>query len=1106
MSNISRKAIAGFAAVIASIFLSSTASAGVRTIVKVEEIKVEATLGNAPSLPYQVWVTYSDGTSEFRQIRWTNSSTATEETEASKDGSINKPGSEYTVKGFITGDNTTPNGYPVSAKVTVTDKPASIPSNRPVAEPLPLNKVHLTGNNRLTSNRDLDIAEMLQWPVAQQLYNYRDTYGLSTEGYPESDGWDSPTTKLKGHGSGHYMSALAFAYAGCQDPSVKAQLLANIRRMVTELREMQEMTFVWDDKLGRYWEARDYAPEEELMQMNGKWSDFDNYKKDVKKYGYGYINAIPAAHCVLIEKYAPYNNESWVWAPYYSVHKQLAGLIDIANYVEDKEIAAKALLIAKDMGLWVWNRMHYRTYVKTDGDQAERRAKPGNRYEMWNMYIAGEVGGMCESLSRLSEMVSDPVEKARLLEAANCFDSPAFFDPLSRNIDEIRTRHANQHIPMIIGALRSYRGNNDPYYYNVAYNFWNFIQGRYRYAMGGVGIGEMFRQPYSQITGMTTASNINRRTGLPFPMTEMNETCCAYNLAKLSKDLNCLDPDDARYMDYYERVLYNQIVGSVDAHHYSVTYQYSVGLNSSKPFGSETPQSTCCGGTGAENHVKYQEAAYFVNDNTMWIALYMPTEAEWDAKGVTIRQDCEWPADKSTITVKGKKSKFTLKLRVPYWATSGFDIKLNGKSVASSYQPCSYVEIPARKWSSKDVLEVVMPFSKHIDFGPDKMDTEISVSEGKHSVEPMWVGAFMYGPLVMATTGINEWDQATVNLQSDLSEVSLGGVSTGNGVDGHIWSMTMGGHKFIPDYFAEENATRYFRINLLGDPSAENKNLILNELAKVKSLPAEHYSASSYAVLTSAVAKAEALYSAQTVSHAQATSEVAALQAATKSLVSASGRGIDNGALSSALNVARSMNPAVFTSESIAALRRVITDAEKVLDSSNSQVEVDLQTYALRYAIDDLVDATAVEKTGLRDMMSLARSRRDAQIQWNEMKVKVPEYAPWAPYGYARLLEKYDEANEVMNGNSRNYSQAEVDKMTSELSQVINNMRPGNLPEIEDLAELNALVTSVKESGKADAATVSALDYAQMVISYVTDGSGTRDMIERAVSQLKALM
>ena len=89
--------------------------------------------------------------------------------------------------------------------------------------------------------------------------------------------------------------------------------------MVDELRACQERTFVWDSTLNRYREARDYAPEEVLMKMGGSWADFDRYKKDYRNYGYGYLNAIPAAHPALIEKYAPYNNEEGVWAPYYTI-------------------------------------------------------------------------------------------------------------------------------------------------------------------------------------------------------------------------------------------------------------------------------------------------------------------------------------------------------------------------------------------------------------------------------------------------------------------------------------------------------------------------------------------------------------------------------------------------------------------------------------------------------------------------------------------------------------------------------------------------------------------------------------------------------------------
>ena len=924
--------------ILSSLCLSQT----IAQIMSTEPVCVETPVGNAPRLPYQVWVKYADGKGEYRQVRWTNASEATEQAEANP--AINPVGTIYKVRGFILGDNTTSNGYPITAEVRVVErKKVTVKSEKyaaaiPKAEPLPLNMVSIDGKNRLTHNRDLDIDQLISLPVKQQLYNYRDTYGLSTEGYPESDGWDSPTTKLKGHGSGHYMSALAFAFASCQDPDKKAILKQHIIEMVDGLRECQERTFVWNEQLGRYWEARDFAPEEELKQMQGTWADFDRYKQGYQKYGYGYLNAIPAQHCVLIEMYRAYNNDSWVWAPYYSVHKQLAGLIDIATYIDDKATAAKALLIAKDMGLWVWNRLHYRTYVKSDGTQAERRARPGNRYEMWNMYIAGEVGGMAESLARLSEMTGNAEEKAHLLEAANYFDSPAFFDPLAKNIDAIRTRHANQHIPMVTGALRSYRGNNNPYYYDLAQNFWTMIQGRYRYAMGGVGNGEMFRQPYSQMTSMCT--NVTHWGGRERHEPTMNETCCAYNLAKLTKDLNCFNPDDARYMDYYERVLYNQIIGSVNPRQYQTVYQYAVGLDASKPWGNETPQATCCGGTGVENHVKYQEAAYFVNDNTIWVALYMPTTAQWKEKGVVLKQACEWPAEKSIIRLTKGKAKFAMKLRVPYWATEGFDIKLNGKSIASHYQPSSYVEIPARRWSTKDVVEVTMPFTKHIDFGPDKVDG-------------YWLGALMQGPLVMAATNVKSWDEATVDLSSALN---------------HQPSS----FNLVPDYEGDKHLTHYFRLNL----------------------------------------------PASTVS---------------------------------------------------------------------------------------MVGNLPTDRSQLRELLLIAKSRMDDQQAWHNMTVKVPEYAPWASHGFARMAEQYKQAQSFMEGADDRYSQEEVDKVAAALNAIINAMRPGNLAEPEDLEELQSLLEKVGQLPANDHIG-RATSYANMVIRYVSDGSGTKDMIERATNQLKEIL
>ena len=946
----------------------TTAATVYRTISKVEAISVDCPVGTTPRLPNLVWVTYSDGYSEYRQVRWANAPLADEQAEA--DVQKHPAGSQYEIGGFVIGDETTDNGYPVKAQIKVVAEGYQTPEKE-VAHTFSLADVSIDGDNRLTHNRDEAIREICSWDVTQQLYNYRDTYGLSTEGYTKSDGWDSPDTKLKGHGSGHYMSAIVQAYAVATNPEQKAILRKNITRMVNELRECQEKTFVYNKELKRNWEARDFAPEAELREMKGTWTAFDEYKKHPELYGYGYINAIPAQHCALIEMYRAYNNSDWVWAPYYSVHKQLAGLIDIATYFDDKEICDKALLIAKDMGLWVWNRMHYRTYVKQDGTQDERRAKPGNRYEMWDMYIAGEVGGMSESLARLSEMVSNPDEKAKLLETANCFDAPKFYDPLSKNIDDIRTRHANQHIPMIIGALRSYKSNQKPYYYNLAENFWRLVQGRYMYAMGGVGNGEMFRQPYTQILSMAT-NGLQEGESQAYP--DINETCCAYNLVKLSKDLNCYTPDNAQYLDYIERTLYNQIIGSLNPDQYQTCYQYAVGLNATKPFGNETPQSTCCGGTGSENHTKYQQSAYFANDHTLWVGLYMPTTLHWKEKGMTIKQECLWPAQHSAIKITEGEGDFTLKLRVPYWATQGFSIKVNGKEVAKSYQPSTYVELEQKHWKVGDVVEIDMAFSKHIEYGADKLSSDVASLDGT-PLKTSWVGTLMYGPLVMAGTGAQTWNQATLNIDSRLSNITVGesnGVTTGAGAN--LLTLKLGGKEFQPDYYRNANSTHYYRINLTDAKSKKSK--------KVK-----------------------------------------------------------------------------------------------------------------------------IDFTELNSLLNLAAERKADQEKWNALSQKVPEYAPWAPFGYERMQKVMAQAQELVAKGKKKVTQDELEGTTAILNRAINTMRPGNLAEMEDLRELSGLL---RRAGWPDDNTSAelkeAISYGRMVQKYVTDGSGTHDMIHAAVGKLKKAM
>ena len=524
---------------------------------------------------------------------------------------------------------------------------------------------------------------------------------------------------------------------------------------------------------------------------------------------------------------------------------------------------------------------------------------------------------------------------------------------------------------MIIAALRSYRYNNNPAYYNLSENFWNLLQGRYIYSTGGVGNGEMFRQPYTQIMSMNNNVSVDRNRNIR-PNPNINETCCVYNLAKLSKELNCFNPDNAAYMDYYERVLYNQLVGSLHPTHYMTTYHYAVGLDASKQWGNSTPGMSCCGGTGSENHVKYQEAAYFVSNNTLWVSLYLPSTAQWDAKNITIQQDCLWPAEKTTIKVLKGKGKFSMKLRVPYWATRGFDVKLNGKSVAKSYQPCSYVTIPKRKWSEKDVVEVIMPFTKHINYGPDKMEIAATgLNETNTVFTPMWVGTLMYGPLAMAVTGVNHWNKAVLKINSDLSNVKMNGASEEIGTNGNLYTLFVDNLLFQPDYFVDKHSTHYFRIK-----------------------------------------------------------------------------------------------------------------------QNDGSVE---------WMVDQVVD-----KSKLGEVIQIAKERIKAQEKWNHLAVKIPEYAPWAPHGYSRLLAKYETAVQI--NDNKEAIQDEINTITAALNAAINSMRPGNLAELEDLNELFRLMREVKSNGNNNPQTKDVMDYVDSVVDYVGDGSGTIDMINKACEKMKALL
>ncbi len=92
----------------------------------------------------------------------------------------------------------------------------------------------------------------------------------------------------------------------------------------------------------------------------------------------------------MLEQGATYGTQnSQIWAPYYTLHKILAGLLDCYEVGGNR----KALEIARDMGGWVHARLKV---LPTE-----------TRISMWNRYIAGEYGGMNEVLARLYRLTGE---------------------------------------------------------------------------------------------------------------------------------------------------------------------------------------------------------------------------------------------------------------------------------------------------------------------------------------------------------------------------------------------------------------------------------------------------------------------------------------------------------------------------------------------------------------------------------------------------------------------------------------------------------------------------------------------------------------------------
>jgi DUF1680 family protein len=513
---------------------------------------------------------------------------------------------------------------------------AAVAKTKWKAEPFSMTEVRLLPSF-WKDMMELDRSYLYSLPNERLAHNFRVTVGIPSDADPLG-GWEAPDCELRGHYVGHYLSSCALIHAGTGDDAIAAK--AN--DLVAILAQCQ---------------AKD-----------------------------GYLSAYPAT---FYDRLRAHQN---VWAPFYTYHKILAGMIDMYEHTGNKQ----ALDVAVKMTDWA------DTYSKSFSD------------DEWQRVLLTEHGGMNEASFNLYAITGNP----RYRDLGYRFEHKKIFVPLAANQDMLNGNHANTNIPKMIGAIRGYELTGDTRYLSIAQNFQRIVKDHHTYCTGGTSNGEGWHEPDGIASQLGPAAE---------------ECCCSYNMMKLTRHLFGQEPD-AKHFDYYERMLLNVRYGTQDRNG-MLMYYVSLRPGLYKTFGTQFDAFWCCTGTGSEEYAKLNDSIYFHDDSSVYVNLFIPSRLDWKERGLQLRQTTKFPNEQTiTFTVDAAPTKPTaIKVRVPYWATKGATVAVNNQPLSDTATTSSYLEIN-HPWKAGDVVTVEIPMTPHIDQAPDDKQVQ----------------AAMYGPLVLA--------------------------------------------------------------------------------------------------------------------------------------------------------------------------------------------------------------------------------------------------------------------------------------------------------------------------------------------------------------------
>lgn len=402
--------------------------------------------------------------------------------------------------------------------------------------------------------------------------------------------------------------------------------------------------------------------------------------------GNGYIGGVPGGK-VIWEEVANGNiraggfDLNGKWVPLYNIHKTYAGLRDAYLYAHND--TAKEMLIK--MTDWAINLVS-----KLSEEQIQDM-------------LRSEHGGLNETFADVAAITGDK----KYLKLAHQFSHQLVLNPLLNHEDKLTGMHANTQIPKVLGFKRIADVEGNESWSEASRFFWETVVEHRSVSIGGNSVGEHFN-PTNDFSRVIKSI-------------EGPETCNTYNMLRLSKMLYQTSQDE-KYMDYYERALYNHILSTQNPEQGGFVYFTQMRPGHYRVYSQPQTSFWCCVGSGIENHAKYGEMIYAHTDNELYVNLFIPSRLNWKEKKTEIIQENSFPDEAKTqlIINPEKTAAFTLKLRYPTWVKKWeLKVSVNGKDYPVSQDPASYISID-RKWKKGDKVVMEMPMRITVEQLPDK--------------------------------------------------------------------------------------------------------------------------------------------------------------------------------------------------------------------------------------------------------------------------------------------------------------------------------------------------------------------------------------------------